>query len=282
MSGALAYHAVTHALEAKGGWTPTRRFATSISHALSGHLPYQRHYEAGFTCTREGRGEDAIERLVREQLVLDLNPITVATRSVSQPERVVQAFNSYNEAVNLGARMRIRSAVADHRDHSSVAERLPIAVQDDPAPCQYATYLVFDWLMRQVLINARAQVIPPLARMSEVARYLGLEHSIVREASLALEEQGGIPIPQLARELGCHQRTMERRLREDGLTAEMLRQVARLLRAIEGIRADDNLAMVAADAGFSDQAHMTRVFRASCGMPPSFFKKLMSDKVLPA
>ena len=36
-------------------------------------------------------------------------------------------------------------------------------------------------------------------------------------------------------------------------------------------------AQVAVDAGFSDQPHLTRVFRSSCGLTPGFFKKLLKS-----
>lgn len=282
MSGALAYHAVVHALEAKGGWTPIRRFAASVKHALDGHLPYRMYYEAGVACEREGAGEGAIERLVREQFALDLNPITQGSRLAWYPANFIWVFHEYNKAVNLGVRSTAELAPHVSQRQALVRKRETLATSHDPEGCRMGLHFAIENYLRQILENARTGTRPQVTRMSDVARYLGLEHSIVREASLALEAQGGIPIPQLARELGCHQRTLERRLREDGLTAEMLRQVARLLRTMEGIRAGDSLAMVAADAGFSDQAHMTRVFRASCGLTPSVWKQVMSDKVMSA
>lgn len=281
MSGALAYHAVVLALESKGNRTPARRFAESIQHALTGHLPYQRYLDAGLACVRRRRGEDAIEWAVREQLQLDLNPLTVANRCTVRPEIALRSYNEYNERVNLGVRTQLRTKPLEVPDRRMVVGRKLVAATVDPKPCQQATYFGFELLLRQVLRNAHSRQKPQITRMSEVARHLGLDRSVLLEASLALEALGYIPIPELAKALGCHQRTLERRLRGDGLTAEMLRQTARLLHALERIAAGDSLAEVAVDAGFSDQPHMARMFKASCGMPPSFFKSLLASGTSP-
>lgn len=104
MSEPLAYHAITHALEAPCGGTPLRQFASSVQHALSGHLPYQRYFNAGLARRRHGSGEDTIERLITEQFALDLNPITLASRQTWHPHKFIEAYTAYNEAVNLGVK----------------------------------------------------------------------------------------------------------------------------------------------------------------------------------
>lgn len=76
MTGALAYHVVTHAMEAQRGWTPMQCFAASVRHCLNGHVSYRRYYEAGIERRRDGMGEDALERLITEQMLIDLNPVT--------------------------------------------------------------------------------------------------------------------------------------------------------------------------------------------------------------
>jgi AraC-like DNA-binding protein len=72
--------------------------------------------------------------------------------------------------------------------------------------------------------------------------------------------------------IGCHQRTLERRLREEGLTAETIRMATRLIRATKRLRSSDSLTAIAMEVGFSDQAQMTRAFRFSCGMTPSLLR----------
>lgn len=115
---------------------------------------------------------------------------------------------------------------------------------------------------------------PPPSLLS-VARHLGVEHSTAAEVALVFEGEGHVSIVEVAALLGVHQRTLERRLRSVGLTADALRQAARLMRATNRLAQTDSLTTIAADEGFADLAHMTRAFRASCGMPPSLLRKLL-------
>jgi len=81
--------------------------------------------------------------------------------------------------------------------------------------------------------------------------------------------EGYISVSEVARKIGCHQRTLERRLQKEGLTAETIRTATRLNRATKRLRSDDSLTVIAIEEGFSDQAQMSRAFRKSCGMTPS-------------
>lgn len=272
MTGALAYHVVTHAMEAQRGWTPMQCFAASVRHCLNGHLPYQRYYEAGVERRRDGMGESALERLIDERMLIDLNPVTQVARNMDQPTRLIHGFNAYNQTVNLGVRSRAHGQASARQ---LLEQRQQVALQDAPALCQQGTQLLLANLLRQVERNAGGQAMPDITRLSAISQLLGLEATIVHELSLALEEGYHLPIAQLAAQLGCHQRTLERRLRKAGLTAEMLRQADRLLRATARLRSDASLTDIAVETGFSDHAHMTRAFKTSCGMPPSFFQQLL-------
>lgn len=270
---ALAYHVVVHALEAKAGWTPARRFATAIQSVLDGHLPYERHLTAGLVRERAGTGQDTVEALVREQLAFDLNPLTQAARAAPTLEKLLHAYNDYNQSVELGARTSFPkepNRLSQYRTH---VQRQRIATDYDPQICQHATYFVFEQLIRAAMQNMRNSATQKLNRMSNVARLLGLDRGVIGETALAIESLGYVPIERIGRELGVSQRTLARRLHEDGLTAESLRLVDRLLRALDGIRVGQPLVEVAADAGFSDQAQMTRAFRASCGLTPGYLSK---------
>lgn len=110
--------------------------------------------------------------------------------------------------------------------------------------------------------------------LTSVAGLLGVERSVAAEAALVLETEGQLTIAQLAGRMGCHQRTLERRLKEFGLTPEMLRQATRLIRAHHRLFSQDSLTTIAVDEGFSDLAHMTRSFQTAGGMAPSVLRKL--------
>lgn len=253
-----------------------QRFASSVRHALNGHLPYQRYYAAGVERKRDGLGEGVLEHLIDEELLIDLNPITQMAKNIQQTTRLIWGFNAYNQAVNLGVRSKAQGQPAAPRPALMLAQRHQSVEQDDPALCQHGTYFLLANLLRQVEQNARRQAMPEIARLSGIARHLGLESSIVYEVSLVLEAEANLQIAELAQRLGCHQRTLERRLRKTGLTAEMLKQANRLLRATARMRSKASLTEIAMETGFSDHAHMTRAFKTSCGMPPSFFQQLLA------
>ena len=157
--------------------------------------------------------------------------------------------------------------------------RHSLEVPGEPKPCRHAAVYAFEYLATEARKKWVTGKAASLRRMSHVATALGLESSPLGEICRVIEALGHAPIPQVAKELGVSQRTLERRLSEDGLTAERLRQVDRVLRALDGIRAGLALAEVAAQSGFSDQPQMTRVFRASCELTPAFFCKFLSPQV---
>ncbi len=59
--------------------------------------------------------------------------------------------------------------------------------------------------------------------------------------------------------------------RELGISPHAFRLLARLNRARQMLRAGDPIAAVAADAGFADQSHLTRLFRRTCGTTPGVY-----------
>src|SRR5471030_2609383 len=95
------------------------------------------------------------------------------------------------------------------------------------------------------------------------------ERSAAAEAIWIFEREGGMPVESLAGRLGCKKRTLERELQAVGLTAGKLRLAGMVVGASKQLQGAASLTQIAADQGFSDLAHMTRVFKASCGMSPS-------------
>lgn len=92
---------------------------------------------------------------------------------------------------------------------------------------------------------------------------------LVREAVLRLERPD-TEIGGLADDLGLSERQLRRRVVAGvGYGPKRLARVLRLQRALEAGRAGGDLARVALDAGYADQAHFTNDCRALAGVPPS-------------
>jgi AraC-like DNA-binding protein len=83
---------------------------------------------------------------------------------------------------------------------------------------------------------------------------------------------GGVPVSALAAETGWSRRHLLERFRDQiGLSPKAAARVLRFERASRLAVAGSGLAEVAAVCGYSDQAHLTREFRALAGLPPRAF-----------
>jgi len=92
---------------------------------------------------------------------------------------------------------------------------------------------------------------------------------LVREAVSRLARPP-VAISGLAAELSVSERHLRRRVSAAvGYGPKRLARVLRLAAALEAARAGDDLARVAIDAGYADQAHFTNDCRALAGVPPS-------------
>jgi len=87
-----------------------------------------------------------------------------------------------------------------------------------------------------------------------------------------LESDGAAPIGELAAELGWSRRHLAVRFRDElGMPPKALARLLRFERAVKRLCAGDELADLALDAGYYDQAHFNRDFRAFAGTTPTAF-----------
>ena len=265
-----AYHVVVNALEGKSGWTPTARFASAIWHAMSGHLPHHRYRDAGRARRRDGVREGEVERAVFEWLEADLNPAIHFMRSLTSRAAAFACYNAYNEAVELG----VRTKASSHAGSGIVVRREVLGAFEDLEPCRLGTVAVLNAQIAAIGLSEAQGFAPKPKTLSSVAAMLGVAGSAGHDVSMALEMEGCLSVAELAARLGCRQRTLQRRLRQEGLTAEGLRHAWRMVSATDRLRSPASLTEIAFELGFSDLAHMTRAFRSSCGMAPSQLRKL--------
>ena len=88
-----------------------------------------------------------------------------------------------------------------------------------------------------------------------------------------LESDGAAPIGELAAELGWSRRHLAVRFRDElGMPPKALARLLRFERAVKRLRAGDELADLALDAGYYDQAHFNRDFRAFAGTTPTEYR----------
>jgi AraC-like DNA-binding protein len=117
------------------------------------------------------------------------------------------------------------------------------------------------------------------ARVASVERFLLARlrpragDRLVRAAVEALRGSGGARrVSELARELDIGVDRLEKRFRQTvGASPKQLGSLYRLLRAIELHRSGFNLTQSALEAGYADQSHFIRGFRAATGEAPRRF-----------
>jgi AraC-like DNA-binding protein len=88
-----------------------------------------------------------------------------------------------------------------------------------------------------------------------------------------LETDGAVPIGALCDELGWSRRHLAVRFRAElGMAPKAVARLLRFERAVGRLRAGAELADVALDAGYYDQAHFNRDFRAFAGTTPTDYR----------
>ncbi len=112
----------------------------------------------------------------------------------------------------------------------------------------------------------------PHAMPSDVTDILALIH----------ESQGTVKISDIAAQVNLTERTLNRKLIQSvGLSPKAYSSIVRLHNALDCL-ADEkgDIASIAADCGFSDQAHMTREFKQLAGTTPGVLHGRMPEGLL--
>jgi len=295
MSGATRVGVVPSAIvlsvESDAGWMAKSRFAISVLSAIEGELPFHRYLVAGKRAAALGVAAGAIERSAQDWTRATFHPAYGYMLGMDDPRAVVDCMVAYNARDMASAwdqehvgrfpeysegRGNLRwddvpcwsLSSAEDGGFRLHANRISPDGFDDPRACQIASLATIQYAADQAQRRAEGMHYAPRT-LSSVAFDLGAERSVAAEAVVVFEREGGMDIESLAKRLGCKKRTFERELQAVGLTAGKLRLASMVVGATNQLYSGISLTQIAADQGFADLAHMTRVFKASCGMSPS-------------
>ena len=270
----MSYYVVVHAIEARAGINSIERLWMAVRHSLDGHLPYTRCHQAGLQRDRAESSVSIIERSVAEWLATDINPLVQGARLGSSLATVIVGYNAYNARACMAVKTHVK-AENGGAETRYIARRALIGTDLDPESCKVGALTVFETLTRDTERRLRAGVVDGSLTISMVAQRLGVEWTASAEAAAVFERLGHISIPELARELGCGQRTLERQIKEEGGNAESIRSSARMVTATRMLSTNVSLTEVALSAGFSDSAHMSRSVKVASGLTPSALRKII-------
>lgn len=284
---------LVHALEQRAGWTASSRFAGTVRGLILGNFDLDRYVRAGQARVASGATDAHIEQDIRDWLAGDLNPVYRFLMSMSDPHSLVRGVNAFNaryvwedEADELEKttamppssgklqkagipRWVLRSGKGDFRLE---ARRVGQIGFEDPEACKVAALSSVRFSI-EAIEQSRASASQPAKTLSAAARHFGVEGMAHGELAMLFERMGCMPIAKAAAVLGCHRRTLQRQLQALGVTFESIVQAHRLANATARLHGPDSLTRIAAEEGYSDLAHMTRSFSASCGMSPSALRK---------
>jgi len=107
-----------------------------------------------------------------------------------------------------------------------------------------------------------------------------VQRLLVQRAQASLLADPAVGLIELGRRLGCSPHHLSRVFsRLTGASLSAYRNRLRVTRALERIADGElNLAVLAADLGFSDHAHMSRTIRAATGWTPSACRDLLAAR----
>jgi AraC-like DNA-binding protein len=123
---------------------------------------------------------------------------------------------------------------------------------------------------RPVAVGAmRVAIVVPLAGTVDRSEEIVVAHAVARID----QTHGRATVRSLAKEIGTGERRLERLFDQCvGLSPKALARVARFGNAVHAAACDAPWTRIASDAGYTDQSHLIREFRALAGVTPSEYR----------
>lgn len=270
---AAAYHTNIETLG--GHWVscPEQRLAQSLRFALDGHLPYADQIHACARFVSEQVGFCQFERRMTDALSFDINPLMVMASQIKSPTQFLAAFNTYNKYSPLAAKTYL---TAWNHQGLKVARDASQLRGFDLAPARDSTQLCAEVLLHQVKQHHQKGYQTLLVEsVAELTYRVGLAGTLTHDAAAYFDAYPGARVQELSKALGCSSRTLVRWFSTLPFTAVQLKQVCMLTHATRTLASNNPLSVIAADSGFSDLAHFSRVFKKAVGVPPSLMRQAL-------
>ena len=276
----MPYQTLTRCLESVvlAPLEPREVFSYALGHSLKGIADINRHHYAGKLVGAKHLSESVMVEIAADQLRIDMNPFMqcmLRARTLPNALRLHQGLNEH---------LAVNTKVGFSNDGSlTIVSRTELPSGEDPVACRDAHLVGMDVILSNIdMINAsaagtekyrRLALVKPPDRFSKLAQMLGLSSGAAIDVALAFESEPSLRVDALARQLGCNHRSLQREFKTYGITAEMIKRATMLSRATQLLPSALTLTEIAYEAGYSDHAHMTRAFVASCSLPPSILRQ---------
>lgn len=259
------------------------RFADCVRHSLMGdvsaaHLRNELHQS-----THKELTVTSISDRLGELLAVDLNPVGHVLR-LSRTERAYHGlWDAYNQRGNVVARVAygsgrrspaLHASSSCHVHHGQGARRIEERMHERLLESYQS---VTSARLLGNIRNSRSWSDHVAdARVSAVARILGAGQLVV-ELCQFFEMFPHAKVQDACVRLGAHPRTVERRMRELGITAVMLKRVCMLTSATHDILwTQRDFDDIAKRHGYTDGAHLCKtVSMATGGITPSMCRSFV-------
>lgn len=279
----MSYHLALRSLLTARRAIGENRFADCVRHSLMGdvsaaHLRREFHQSAHQELT-----VTSITDRLGELLAVDLNPVGQVMR-LSRTERAYHGvWDAYNQRGNVVARVAYGTggrSPASHAPTSDSFHRRRSACRTEERMHEHLLESYQSVLSVRLTGNIRSshRWLDHVAdaRVSAVARILGAGQLVV-ELCQYFEMFPHAKVQDACLRLGAHPRTVERRMREMGITAVMLKRACMLASATHDILwTQRDFDDIAKRCGYTDGAHLCKtVSMATGGITPSMCRSFV-------
>lgn len=271
-----AYHTNVEALGGQPACRAEVRLAQALRFSLDGHLPYVAQASACAKFVSEKVGLTNFERRLTGALSMDINPLMIMAGQIKSPSHFFAAFNAYNQHSILAAKTYVKAWTKEGVQIERDVSNLPGV---DLAPARDSTQLTAELLLAAVKQHqSQGHQTLLVDSVAELTCRAGLSGTLTHDAAQYFGAEPGARVQDLSKVLGCSSRTLVRWFSSMPFAAVQLKQVCMLTHATKAMSvagADTSLTGIAADAGFSDLAHFSRVFKKAVGVSPSVMRQAL-------
>ncbi|RUP26993.1 MAG: hypothetical protein EKK45_15200 [Curvibacter sp.] len=222
---------------------------------------------------------------MQEHLSLDLGPIGLAARQLCSPHALAHIWNKYHSLGQVLAPSAmqcdpdgVRLSFQPSSGVSAVVELLAQAMSET-----FQSAVARNIHRQQSALRLGRPYSPEagLGSVSELAKMFGMPALLV-ETCLFFEDEPRASVGDWIQQSGFAARRLERWFAEHSVTQQLLRRACCLVGASQAVlHGRETLGEIAWQFGFTDAAHLTRVFkRSSGGLAPGVFSGiLLSDDI---
>lgn len=235
--------------------------------------------------TTPARLDGALFVSAARALYLYVGPLVATARHAHHATQIVLALEGLSIEDGVGGSIRARTAVIPPRQlhrHGACAHAAFLFLDGDDVASRELSRDA-DPHCETWLRDTSSATVPRDPTRDEARALIALilsavglrpppvpRHPATRRMCASLDASDHLDLARLSREAGLSPRQMRHTFARDvGLPMRAYVRWKRLHRAIGAVEAGASLSAAAAEAGFADSAHLSRVFRAQFGMTPT-------------